>query len=148
MLPLLNPPPTSAPIALLSSVAIGGFKILNQASPVPDLPIPTLALIIKATSALPGPCHFSDVIFFLSTSYSLLPPALPLSKTGQTPSDLRTFACVLPSTWVPFPSVPHSSLLPCLGLWVTSPKRLPQPPWLCPFQLLSVSLPYYIPHGT
>lgn len=140
--------PLLPPTVPFSSVTIARFKILSQTSSVPNLPVPSLALRIKAVFVLCGSCHFSDVIFLLSTSRSLPPRPLTLPQTRQIPSGLRTFAYALRFTWVPFPSSPYSTFLPGLSSCVTSPGRLPHPPWLCPLQPLSLPLLYYILHGS
>lgn len=68
-------------MALLPSVAAEGFKILNQTPPVPDFPVPALALRVKSMVALCNACQFS----LLSSSFS--PPLTPSLSAPYTSSD-------------------------------------------------------------
>ena len=85
--------PLLPPTVPFSSATITRFKILNQTSSVPNLPVPSLALRIKAVFVLCGTRHFSDAIFLLSTSHSL-PPRPPHTSSNLPDSFWPQDLCI------------------------------------------------------
>ena len=121
------PAPFLPPIALLSLTTIGHPNSCQTALYL------SWPLDKKPHSCCAPPA--TSLMSFSSSASLLALSSIP--PTCQVASDLRTLHMVCPSPACPSLALPTA---PSHQVSVTSPDRIPEPPCLCPLQLLSCSV--------